>query len=93
MPVGVRLRHTRLRHDNLPQLLSWYADQAGVINQFSANDSPSEKNFEIGPNYSFVLRGYVRHWLGQVWEEYDRIKLKNIVAGQDSPRVQVVSAS
>jgi hypothetical protein len=31
--------------------------------------------------------------LGQVWEEYDRIKLKNIVAGQDSPRVQVVSAS
>ena len=44
-------------------------------------------------NYSFVLRGYVRHWLGQVWEEYDRIKLKDIVAGQDSPRVQVVSAS
>ena len=44
-------------------------------------------------NYSFVLCGYVRHWLGQVWEEYDRIKLKNIVAGQDSPRVQVVSAS
>jgi hypothetical protein len=26
-------------------------------------------------NYSFVLRGYVRHWLGQVWAEYDRIKL------------------
>jgi hypothetical protein len=22
----------------------------------------------------------VRHWLGQVWEEYDRIKLKDIVA-------------
>ena len=44
-------------------------------------------------NYSFVLRGYVRHWLGQVWEEYDRIKLKDIVAGQDSPRVQIVSAS
>jgi hypothetical protein len=38
-------------------------------------------------NYSFVLRGYVRHWLGQVWEEYDRIKLKNIVAGEpNSPR-------
>lgn len=26
-------------------------------------------------NYSFVLRGYVRHWLGQVWSEFERIKL------------------
>jgi hypothetical protein len=26
-------------------------------------------------SYSFVLRGYVRHWLGQVWAEYDKIKL------------------
>src|ERR1700735_2017223 len=31
-------------------------------------------------NYSFVLRGYVRHWLGNVWGEYDRIKLNDIVA-------------
>ena len=30
-------------------------------------------------NYSFVLRGYVRHWLGHVWAEYDRIKLTDIV--------------
>ena len=29
-------------------------------------------------NYSFVLRGYVRHWLGNVWAEYDRIKLNEI---------------
>jgi hypothetical protein len=29
--------------------------------------------------YSFVLRGYVRHWLGNVWAEYDRIKLADIV--------------
>jgi hypothetical protein len=26
-------------------------------------------------NYSFVLRGYVNHWLRNVWAEYDRIKL------------------
>jgi hypothetical protein len=25
--------------------------------------------------YSFVLRGYVRHWLGNVWAEFDRVKL------------------
>jgi hypothetical protein len=29
-------------------------------------------------NYSFVLRGYVRHWLGDVWAEYDRVKLLDL---------------
>jgi hypothetical protein len=43
-------------------------------------------------NHSFVLRGYVRHWLGQVWEEYERIRLRNIVTGEaDKPRVQAVN--
>jgi hypothetical protein len=28
--------------------------------------------------YSFVLRGYVRHWLGHVWSEYDRVKLYDL---------------
>jgi len=36
-------------------------------------------------NYSFVLRGYVRHWLGNVWAEFDRVKLNDIVAA-DVPR-------
>ena len=45
--------------------------------------------------YSFVLRGYVRHWLGNVWGEYDRIKPNDIVAtaaapAGGGPRVQVV---
>jgi hypothetical protein len=31
-------------------------------------------------NYSFVLRGYVRHWLGNVWGEFDRVKLADIVS-------------
>jgi len=30
-------------------------------------------------NYSFVLRGYVRHWLANVWSEFDRIKLTDLV--------------
>jgi hypothetical protein len=42
--------------------------------------------------YSFVLRGYVRHWLGNVWAEYDRIKLADIVAARTqadlAPRAQ-----
>lgn len=34
-------------------------------------------------NYSFVLRGYVRHWLSNVWGEFDRIKLTEII-GKDA---------
>jgi hypothetical protein len=30
-------------------------------------------------NYSFVLRGYVRHWLSNVWSEFDRIRLTDLV--------------
>jgi len=30
---------------------------------------------------SFVLRGYVRHWLNNVFSEYDRVRLTDIVVG------------
>jgi hypothetical protein len=30
-------------------------------------------------SHSFVLRGYVRHWLGNVWQDYDRVSLPEIV--------------
>jgi hypothetical protein len=44
-------------------------------------------------SYSFVLRGYVRHWLGNVWAEYDRINLTDIVAARASTvAVQKVQA-
>ncbi len=60
---------------------------------FVANKGPKQES----ANYSFVLRGYVRHWLGNVWAEYDRIKLNEIVssggAASGTPRVQVVSRS
>jgi hypothetical protein len=56
---------------------------------FAANKGPKGE----AANYSFVLRGYVRHWLGNVWAEYDRIKLNDIIAAalpNNPPRVQVV---
>jgi hypothetical protein len=68
---------------------------------FVANKGPKGET----ANYSFVLRGYVRHWLGNVWGEYDRIKLNELVAtaappqqqqqatGASGARVQVVSRS
>jgi hypothetical protein len=31
-------------------------------------------------SFSFVLRGYVRHWLGTVWAEFDRAKLTDLLA-------------
>jgi hypothetical protein len=46
-------------------------------------------------NYSFVLRGYVRHWLGNVWAEYDRVKLLDIFdmsgGSAAAPRVQATN--
>lgn len=54
---------------------------------FVANKGPKGDS----ANYSFVLRGYVRHWLGNVWAEYDRIKLNDIISATPAnPRVQVV---
>jgi hypothetical protein len=41
---------------------------------FVANKNPKGDT----ANYSFVLRGYVRHWLGNVWGEYDRVKLLDL---------------
>ena len=30
-------------------------------------------------SHSFVLRGYVRHWLSNVWAEYDRVGLLDLI--------------
>jgi len=51
---------------------------------FIANKKPGGES----ASYSFVLRGYVRHWLGNVWAEYDRIKLTDIVAAKGGDTAQ-----
>jgi hypothetical protein len=51
---------------------------------FIANKGPNGESAA----YSFVLRGYVRHWLGHVWAEYDRIKLVDIVSPKEQVRMQ-----
>jgi hypothetical protein len=40
-------------------------------------------------SYSFVLRGYVRHWLDTVWAKYDRVSLTDVVEAKESPRPAV----
>ena len=39
---------------------------------------------------SFVLRGYVRHWLGNVFAEYDRVRLVDLI-GPKEPREAAIS--
>jgi hypothetical protein len=51
-------------------------------------------NQSIGRNedFSFVLRGYVRHWLTNVWAQYDRINLHNDFVAQKANGRVVESA-
>jgi hypothetical protein len=70
---------------SIPKLNELACEQVEVASQpfvsFIAN-----KNGRGEPaNYSFVLRGYVRHWLGNVWGEYDRVKLIDLAAPQAEP--------
>ena len=82
---------------NIPKLNEMAYEQVELASvpflTFVANKSPKGDT----ANYSFVLRGYVRHWLGNVWAEYDRVKLLDIfdttgnsVAG---PRTQAANRS
>jgi hypothetical protein len=71
---------------SIPKLNEMACEQVEIASQpfvsFIAN-----KNGKGEPaNYSFVLRGYVRHWLGNVWSEYDRAKLIDLAA----PKVDAI---
>ena len=63
----------------IPKLNEMACEQVEVAGvpyvNFVANKSAKNE----AANYSFVLRGYVRHWLGNVWGEFDRVKLIDLV--------------
>jgi hypothetical protein len=64
----------------LPEMAAERVDLASVpFTTFIAN----KKQSGDVASYSFVLRGYVRHWLGSVWAEYDRVGLTNIVQAKE----------
>jgi hypothetical protein len=71
---------------SIPKLNEMACEQVEVASQpfvsFIANKDAQGQT----ANYSFVLRGYVRHWLGNVWGEYDRVKLIDLIA----PKVEAV---
>jgi hypothetical protein len=74
----------RAREIVVPRLNEIACEQvelAGVpFATFVANKTPDGADAD----YSFVLRGYVRHWLNNVWAEYDRVGLADLV-GQAQP--------
>jgi hypothetical protein len=67
----------------LPEMAAEQVDLASVpFVTFIANKKKSGDT----ASYSFVLRGYVRHWLDTVWAEYERVGLTDIVGAKESPR-------
>jgi hypothetical protein len=65
---------------SIPKLNEMACEQVEVAStpfvSFIANKNAKDEQ----ANFSFVLRGYVRHWLGNVWSEYDRVKLIDLVS-------------
>jgi hypothetical protein len=70
---------------NIPKLNEMAYEQVELASvpfvTFIANKGPRGE----AANYSFVLRGYVRHWLGNVWAEFDRVKLPELVSPAVNP--------
>ena len=68
----------------IPKLNEMAYEQVEVASvpflKFVANKGTNDE----AANYSFVLRGYVRHWLANVWSEFDRIKLTDLVGSGKS---------
>ncbi len=75
----------------IPKLNEMATEQVEVASvpyvQFVANKNGKNE----AANYSFVLRGYVRHWLGNVWGEYDRVKLVDLISPKMERNVRQVA--
>ena len=69
----------------IPKLPEMAAEQVDLASVPFATFIANKKQSGDPASYSFVLRGYVHHWLGNVWAEYDRVGLTDIVAARESP--------
>lgn len=70
---------TEITVPKLNEMAYEQAELAGVpFSTFVANKNAQGQN----ASYSLVLRGYVRTWLGQISEEYNRIRLIESLAGR-----------
>ena len=73
----------------IPKLTEMATEQVELASVPFATFIANKKQGGDPASYSFVLRGYVHHWLGNVWAEYDRVGLTDIVDAKESPRPPV----
>jgi hypothetical protein len=77
----------------VPKLSEMACEQVELASTPYATFMNNKKaNGEAASN-SFVLRGYVRHWLNNVWAEYDRVRLTDIIDPKDAPAAATPSVA
>jgi hypothetical protein len=69
----------RAQQITIPHLNEMACEQVEVASVPFTTFVANKKSGGEAASYSFVLRGYVRHWLNNVWNEYDRIKLNEVM--------------
>jgi len=68
----------------VPKLSEMACEQVELSSvPFASFIADRKANGEAASN-SFVLRGYVRHWLNTVWSEYDRVRLMDLIDARGS---------
>src|SRR5262249_15332614 len=70
----------------IPKLVEMAAEQVDLASVPFATFIANKKQSGAPASYSFVLRGYVRHWLETISAEYDRVRLIEILAGTESSK-------
>jgi hypothetical protein len=75
----------------IPKLVEMASEQVELASVPFATFSANKKQSGDPASYSFVLRGYVRHWLDNVWAEYDRIGLADIVDAKEVARATPIA--
>ena len=70
----------------IPKLAEMAAEQVDLASVPFATFIANKKQSGAPASYSFVLRGYVRHWLKTIWAEYDRVRLTEVLAGNELSR-------
>ncbi|MCP3392405.1 hypothetical protein NLM27_27035 [Bradyrhizobium sp. CCGB12] len=70
----------------IPKLNAMAYEQVEVASVPFVDFVANKGRHDEAANYSFVLRGYVRHWLANVWSEYDRINLTELAGAKSVTR-------
>ncbi len=81
-------RKTEALEITIPKLVEMATEQVELASVPFAAFIANKKQSAEAASYSFVLRGYVRHWLDGVFAEYDRVGLTNTIKDtKESPRL------